>query len=113
MLIVLRWTGLFPFRQSIIIFPRHIDCTDPILTLFIRGHNAGRCVMQRLSTCSICSVFERLQLPWLGYLSLIIGGLAAVFSMVAWPLMFIWPVLFLIGFGLAAGHGACTECRLS
>lgn len=68
--------------------------------------------MSYLSSCSICNMFERLQLPLLGNIALILGSVLAIFSLVAWPLMFVWPVLFLTGLGLAAGYGACTECRI-
>ncbi len=69
--------------------------------------------MLRSSTCSICNVFERLQLPLLGSISLILGSVSAILSLFAWPLLFVWPLLFIIGFGLAIGHGACMECRIS
>lgn len=69
--------------------------------------------MQYLSSCSVCSVFEWLQLPWLGNLLLGLGGVLAVFSLFFWPLMIVWPVLLFFGFGLVIGHGACAECHIS
>ncbi|MGL1863928.1 MAG: hypothetical protein OCC46_15500 [Pseudodesulfovibrio sp.] len=69
--------------------------------------------MERVTTCSICNVFEMLQLPWLGNLFLMLGGVLAVFSLVVWPLLIVWPLLFILGFGLVAGHGACVECHLT
>jgi len=69
--------------------------------------------MRKDSACSICSVFEQLQLPVVGNLLLMLGSVLAVFSLVAWPLLFVWPLLFILGFALAAGHGACIECGVS
>jgi len=69
--------------------------------------------MQGLSTCSICSAFEWLQLPWLGNLFLVIGCVLAVFSLFFWPLLIVWPMLLALGFVLAAGYGACAECHIS
>lgn len=69
--------------------------------------------MRKDSVCTICSVFEKMQLPSIGNLLLMVGSVLAVFSLFAWPLLFVWPLLFLLGFALAAGHGACTECRVS
>lgn len=69
--------------------------------------------MHKNSMCSICTIFEQLQLPSVGNLLLLLGGVLAVFSLVFWPLLIVWPALFLLGFGLAAGYGACAECRVS
>lgn len=69
--------------------------------------------MVRLSSCAVCSIFERFQLSTVGTVCLVLGGLLAAFSLFVWPLMFVWPLLLVLGFGMAIGHGACKECHIA
>lgn len=69
--------------------------------------------MKFASMCSVCSVFEWLQLKWVGPMMLLGSSILAVLSLFVWPLLFIWPVSFVAGLGLTAGYGACTECHIS
>lgn len=69
--------------------------------------------MKITSMCTICTMFEGMKLSWVGPMLLTVTGIVALLSMFAWPLLIVWPVLLLVAIGLAAGHGACTECRIS
>lgn len=65
------------------------------------------------SACSLCSIFERLKMPWVGPLLLMVSGFIAILSLFVWPLLLVWPVMVLIGLGIMAGYGACNECNIS
>ena len=69
--------------------------------------------MKLITACSFCTMFERLQLPWLGPILLMVTGFIAILSLFVWPLLFIWPIMVLIGLGVMAGYGACNECHIS
>lgn len=69
--------------------------------------------MMKSTSCTICNVMETLKISWLGKMFLPVGALLAAFSMVAWPLMFVWPVLVLMGAMFAIERGACNSCEVS
>lgn len=69
--------------------------------------------MKLITACSFCTMFERLQLPWVGPILLMVTGFIAILSLFVWPLLFVWPIMVLIGLGVMAGYGACNECHIS
>ena len=69
--------------------------------------------MNLKSSCNMCALFERLNLPYIGFMLLIISAVLGVFSFFVWPLLFVWPIAALIGLGLAAGYESCQACDIS
>ncbi|GEM_PF-1408786 len=62
--------------------------------------------------CKICDFSDRLNLKGVAYLMFIVGAVLALFSLVAWPLLFVWPAVFILGLLMAFGHGICSECEI-